>query len=41
LLDGLIEPRGPIVVVVSGRNVDVDQHLRVLKGADVNPNNND
>jgi threonine dehydratase len=34
LLDGLIEPRGPIVVVVSGRNVDVDQHLRVLKGAD-------
>ncbi|MCU1760467.1 hydroxyectoine utilization dehydratase EutB [Pseudomonas sp. 14P_8.1_Bac3] len=34
LLDGLIEPRGPIVVVVSGRNVDVDQHLRVLAGAD-------
>ncbi len=33
LLDGLIEPRGPIVVVVSGRNVDIDQHLRVLTGA--------
>ena len=34
LLDGLIEPRGPIVVVVSGRNVDIDQHLRVLSGLD-------
>ncbi|WP_338921826.1 hydroxyectoine utilization dehydratase EutB [Pseudomonas silesiensis] len=34
LLDGLIEPRGPIVVVVSGSNVDIDQHLRVLAGAD-------
>ena len=34
LLDGLIEPRGPIVVVVSGRNVDIDRHLRVLAGAD-------
>ncbi|MBZ9780666.1 hydroxyectoine utilization dehydratase EutB [Pseudomonas sp. REP124] len=34
LLDGLIEPRGPIVVVVSGRNVDTDQHLRVLAGAE-------
>ncbi|CAI8945912.1 putative threonine dehydratase [Pseudomonas sp. IT-196MI5] len=34
LLDGLIEQRGPIVVVVSGRNVDIDQHLRVLAGAD-------
>jgi threonine dehydratase len=34
LLDGLIAPRGPIVVVVSGRNVDIDQHLRVLVGAD-------
>ena len=34
LLDGLIEPRGPIVVVASGRNVDIDQHLRVLAGAD-------
>jgi threonine dehydratase len=33
LLDGLIEPRGPIVVVVSGRNVDLEQHLRVLAGA--------
>jgi len=34
LLDGLIAPRGPIVVVVSGRNVDIEQHLRVLTGAD-------
>ncbi|MEB0005860.1 hydroxyectoine utilization dehydratase EutB [Pseudomonas sp. MH9.2] len=34
LLDGLIEPHGPIVVVVSGRNVDIEQHLRVLAGAD-------
>jgi len=34
LLDGLIEPQGPIVVVVSGRNVDLEQHLRVLAGAD-------
>ncbi|MCK8664337.1 hydroxyectoine utilization dehydratase EutB [Pseudomonas azerbaijanoccidens] len=34
LLEGLIEPRGPVVVVISGRNVDVDQHLRVLNGAD-------
>ncbi|KMM86930.1 threonine dehydratase [Pseudomonas taetrolens] len=34
LLDGLIEPRGPIVVVVSGRNVDIEQHLRVLAGSD-------
>ena len=33
LLEGLIEPRGPIVVVVSGRNVDLEQHLRVLVGA--------
>jgi len=34
LLDGLIERRGPIVVVVSGRNVDMEQHLRVVAGAD-------
>ncbi|MGE8496994.1 MAG: hydroxyectoine utilization dehydratase EutB [Pseudomonas sp.] len=34
LLEGLIEPRGPVVVVISGRNVDIDQHLRVLNGAD-------
>ncbi|WP_062387504.1 hydroxyectoine utilization dehydratase EutB [Pseudomonas abietaniphila] len=33
LLDGLIKPAGPIVVVVSGRNVDLEQHLRVLAGA--------
>ncbi|KQZ91960.1 hydroxyectoine utilization dehydratase EutB [Pseudomonas sp. Root562] len=34
LLEGLIEPLGPIVLVISGRNVDVEQHLRVLAGAD-------
>ncbi|MDN7142330.1 hydroxyectoine utilization dehydratase EutB [Pseudomonas sp. JQ170] len=34
LLDGLIPARGPIVVVVSGRNVDIEQHLRVMNGAD-------
>lgn len=34
LLEGLIEPIGPVVVVVSGRNVDTDQHLRVLAGAE-------
>jgi threonine dehydratase len=34
LLEGLIESRGPVVVVVSGRNVDIDQHLRVLTGVD-------
>lgn len=33
LLDELIKPAGPIVVVVSGRNVDLEQHLRVLAGA--------
>lgn len=33
LLEGMIEPLGPIVVVISGRNVDIDQHLRVLNGA--------
>jgi threonine dehydratase len=33
LLKGLIEPLGPIVAVVSGRNVDLEQHLRVLAGA--------
>lgn len=33
LLNGVIEPRGPIVVVVSGCNVDIDQHWRVLAGA--------
>jgi threonine dehydratase len=33
LLDGLIEPRGPIVLVISGRNVDTEQHARVIAGA--------
>ncbi|MCO6057999.1 hydroxyectoine utilization dehydratase EutB [Pseudomonas sp. MOB-449] len=30
LLDGLIEPAGPVVAVVSGRNIAIDQHLRVI-----------
>ena len=34
LLEGLVTPRGPVVVVVSGRNLDTEQHLRVLNGAD-------
>lgn len=34
LLDGLVPARGPVVVVVSGRNVDSAQHLRVLNGGD-------
>ncbi|MFQ6573126.1 hydroxyectoine utilization dehydratase EutB [Pseudomonas sp. UM16] len=34
LLEGLIPARGPIVVVVSGRNIDIEQHLRVINGAD-------
>jgi threonine dehydratase len=34
VLDGVIEPRGPVVIVVSGRNVDTEQHWRVLSGAD-------
>lgn len=33
LLEGALAPRGPVVVVISGRNVDTDQHLRVLNGA--------
>ncbi|MNF97579.1 threonine dehydratase [compost metagenome] len=33
LLDGLVEPRGPIVLVVSGRNVDTAHHARVIAGA--------
>jgi len=33
LLDGLVEPRGPIVVAVSGRNVDTEHHARVIAGA--------
>ncbi|TLX62375.1 hydroxyectoine utilization dehydratase EutB [Stutzerimonas nosocomialis] len=32
LLEGLIEPRGPVVVVISGRNIDIQQHLRVING---------
>lgn len=34
LLDGLVAPRGPVVVVVSGRNVDSAQHQRVINGGD-------
>ncbi|MGO0694283.1 hydroxyectoine utilization dehydratase EutB [Pseudomonas guariconensis] len=33
LLEGRVSARGPIVVVVSGRNVDTAQHLRVINGA--------
>jgi threonine dehydratase len=33
LLKRSIEPRGPVVVVISGRNVDTGQHLRVLNGS--------
>ncbi|MEX0162914.1 hydroxyectoine utilization dehydratase EutB [Pseudomonas brassicacearum] len=33
LLEGLVEPRGPIVLVVSGRNVDTAHHARVIAGA--------
>jgi threonine dehydratase len=33
LLDGVIGGAGPIVVVVSGRNLDVQQHARVMTGA--------
>ncbi|WP_323113662.1 hydroxyectoine utilization dehydratase EutB [Pseudomonas guariconensis] len=33
LLEGQVPARGPIVVVVSGRNVDTAQHLRVMSGA--------
>ena len=34
LLDDLIQPRGPVVVVISGRNIDIDQHLRLINGAE-------
>ena len=34
LLEQRIEPEGPIVVVVSGRNVDTQQFQRVLNGTD-------
>ncbi|AHL73583.1 threonine dehydratase [Stutzerimonas stutzeri] len=33
LLERSIKPRGPVVIVISGRNVDNGQHLRVLNGA--------
>ncbi|WP_336331468.1 hydroxyectoine utilization dehydratase EutB [Pseudomonas putida] len=33
LLQGLIQPKGPVVVVISGSNVDDEQLLRVLSGA--------
>ena len=31
LLDGLIEPVGPVVVVVSGRNIAIEQHQQILE----------
>lgn len=33
LLAGKITPSGPIVVILSGRNVDMDLHRRVINGA--------
>jgi len=32
LLAGRIESRGPVVAILSGRNVDMEQHLRVING---------
>ena len=34
LLERSIKPRGPVVIVISGRNLGTGQHLRVLNGAD-------
>ena len=34
LLERSTKPRGPVVIVISGRNLDTGQHLRVLNGAD-------
>ena len=34
LLERSITPRGPVAIVISGRNLDTGQHLRVLNGAD-------
>ncbi|WP_207884861.1 hydroxyectoine utilization dehydratase EutB [Pseudomonas sp. 30_B] len=31
LLDGLIAPVGPVVVIVSGRNIAIEQHQRVIE----------
>ncbi|AGI21931.1 ectoine utilization protein EutB [Pseudomonas sp. ATCC 13867] len=31
LLDGLIAPVGPLVVIVSGCNIDIEQHQRILE----------
>lgn len=31
LLDGTVRPEGPVVVVVSGRNIDTDRLARILK----------
>ncbi|WP_343575975.1 hydroxyectoine utilization dehydratase EutB [Pseudomonas sp.] len=31
LLDGLIAPVGPVVVIVSGRNIAIEQHQRILE----------
>jgi threonine dehydratase len=32
LIAGLIKPTGPTAVVISGRNIDMDKHARVLAG---------
>jgi threonine dehydratase len=33
VLDGLVRARGPIVIVVSGRNIDIDVHRRLIGAA--------
>lgn len=34
VLEGLVAPRGPVVLVLSGRNVDSAQHVRIINGGD-------
>ncbi len=34
LLSGRVRPRGPTVVILTGRNIDAALHLRILNGAD-------
>ena len=35
LLTGKVQPRGPAVAVLSGRNIDMSLHQRVIAGEDV------
>ncbi len=37
LLTGKMQPRGPAVVVLSGRNIDMSLHQRLIAGEDVRP----